>query len=71
MILKNYNKSNQYDPIEEEVKIGFAFLPTQDFITGDYFWLESYYYYQDLCFTYKSRKALYKSKGTFYTTLKT
>ena len=53
------------------VGVGFAFLPTHDFITGEYFWLERYYVYDDTRFLYKSRKSLYKSKSEFFTALKT
>ena len=69
MVIKNY-KSKNHDFISREIKIGFAFFPTYDFITEEYFWLERYYYYDDTRFVYRSRKTLYKDKEEFYRTLK-
>lgn len=66
----NYEPKNK-NFIDKEVRVGFAFLPTHDFITGEYFWLERYYVYDDSRFLYKSRKSLYKSKSEFFTVLKT
>lgn len=69
MVIENY-RPRKNDFINREIKTGFAFLPTQDFITGEYFWFERYYYYSDFRYIYKSRRVLYKDKEDFYTTLK-
>ena len=70
MVIKNY-RPRKHDFISREIKTGFAFFPTHDFITGEYFWFERYYYYDDTRFIYKSRRALYRDKKEFYHTLKT
>lgn len=66
MILKAF----KIKPIwETEVKKKFAFFPVKD-VSGDIYWLESYYYMEDLFIggyvIYRGRCSVFDSKETFY-----
>lgn len=53
--------------VEKNVKIRFAFWPHEDSGTGEFFWLEPYYFYDDDWSWYiVGRTKNYKSKEEFW-----